>query len=78
MQIWFTFTNSVDHHEMQHYAAFHLGHHCLQKYFGFPNVKGYKKVTADFKKNTLDPFFEGVKISPEVNVLRAFLRTTEA
>ena len=27
----FIFTNSVDLDEMQHYAAFHLGLHCLQK-----------------------------------------------
>ena len=29
---------------MQHYAAFHLCLHCLQKYLfrGFPNTKGYK------------------------------------
>ena len=26
-----TFTNTVDSDEMQHYAAFHLGLHCLQK-----------------------------------------------
>ena len=31
MKIFFTFTNSVDPDEMQHYAAFHLGLHCLQK-----------------------------------------------
>ena len=38
----FTFTNSVDPDEMQHYAAFHLGNHCLQKYLfrSFPNTKG--------------------------------------
>ena len=24
--------NSADSHEMQHYAAFHLGIHCLPKY----------------------------------------------
>ena len=38
----FTFTNSVDPDEMQQYAAFHLGLHCLQKYSfrGFPNTKG--------------------------------------
>ena len=24
--------NSVDPDEMQHYAAFHLGHHCLPTY----------------------------------------------
>ena len=38
----FTFTNCVDPDEMQHYAAFHLGLHCLQKYpfRGLPNTKG--------------------------------------
>ena len=38
----FSFTNSVDQDEMQLYAAFHLGLHCLQKYSfrGFPNTKG--------------------------------------
>ena len=37
-----TFTNSVDPDEMQHYAAFHLGLYCLQKYSfrGFPSTKG--------------------------------------
>ena len=36
------YLNSVDLHEMQHYAGFHLGLHCLQKYLlrGFPNTKG--------------------------------------
>ena len=28
----FYFTYSIDPDEMQHYAAFHLGMHCLQKY----------------------------------------------
>ena len=32
LKIFFTFTNSVDPDKMQHYAAFHLGIHCLQKY----------------------------------------------
>ena len=32
LKIYFTFTNSVEPDEMQHYAAFHLGLHCLQKY----------------------------------------------
>ena len=42
MKIIFTFTNSVDPDEMQHYAAFHLGLNCLQKYLfrGFLNTKG--------------------------------------
>ena len=32
LKIFFTFTNSVDPDEMQHYAAFHLGLHYLLKY----------------------------------------------
>ena len=42
LKTFFTFSNSVDPDEMQHYAAFHLGLHCLQKYLfrGFPNTKG--------------------------------------
>ena len=42
---FFTFTNSVDPDEMQHFAAFHLGLQCLQKYSfrGFLNTKGYTK-----------------------------------
>ena len=28
----FTFASCVDPEEMQHFAAFHLGFHCLQKY----------------------------------------------
>ena len=39
---FYTFTNRVDPDEMQHYAAFHLGLHCLQKYSfkGFVITKG--------------------------------------
>ena len=42
MKISFTFTNSEDPDEMQHYAAFHLGLHCLKKYSfrGFPEYNG--------------------------------------
>ena len=37
----FMYTYSVDPDEMQHYAAFHLGLHCLQKYsFRGPEYKG--------------------------------------
>ena len=38
--ISFTFTNIVGPVEMQHYAAFHMGLHCLQKYSfrGFSNT----------------------------------------
>ena len=42
MKVFFTFTNSVDPDEMQHYAAFHPGLHCLQKFSlrGFWDTKG--------------------------------------
>ena len=42
LKIFFTFENSVDPGEMQHYAAFHLGLHWLQKHSfrGFPEFKG--------------------------------------
>ena len=38
LKFFFTFANSVDPDEMQHYAAFYLGLHCLQKSLlrGFP------------------------------------------
>ena len=38
LKFFFTYTNSIDPDEMLHYAAFHLGLHCLQKYLfrGFP------------------------------------------
>ena len=41
LKIFFTFTNSIDPDVMQHYAAFHLGLHCLQKYLfrDFLNTK---------------------------------------
>ena len=41
LRIVFTLTKSVDPDEMQHYAAFHLGLHCLQKdsFRGFQNTK---------------------------------------
>ena len=41
LKILITLTNSIDPDEMPHYAAFHLGLHCLQKYRfrGFPNTK---------------------------------------
>ena len=32
LKVCFNLANSVDPDEMQHYAAFHLGHHCLHKY----------------------------------------------
>ena len=44
-------TNIVDIDEMQHYAAFHLDLHCLQKYSfrDFQNTKGKKKTQSKVK-----------------------------
>ena len=41
LKIFFTFTSSVDPDEIAHYAAFHLGLHCLPKYplSSFPNIR---------------------------------------
>ena len=40
-----SFTNSVDPDEMQQYAAFHLGFHCLQKcsFRGYSNTNGFNQ-----------------------------------
>ena len=35
---FFNFKNSVDPDEMQHYAAYHLGLHCLQKYLFYKGL----------------------------------------
>ena len=42
LKIVFVLANSTDPDEMLHYAAFHLGLHCLQKYpyRGFQSSKG--------------------------------------
>ena len=42
LKIVFILANSADPDEMQHYAAFYLGLHCLQKYQfrGFQYTKG--------------------------------------
>ena len=42
LNIVFIITNSADPDEIQHYAAFHLGIHCLSNYLfrGFQYTKG--------------------------------------
>ena len=42
MKVVLITANSADPDEMQHYAAFHLGLHCLLKnqFGGFQNTKG--------------------------------------
>ena len=41
LKVFFTFINSVDPVEMQQFAIFHLGLHCLQRYLfrSFPNTQ---------------------------------------
>ena len=54
-------TNSVDLDELQHYAAFHLGFHCLQNdsFMGFLNTKSLKNlyVTTKFEFSPATIFF---------------------
>ena len=47
---FFTIPNSVDPDEMQHYAAFQLCLHCLEKYSlkSFPEYKGLENNNAEF------------------------------
>ena len=42
LKVYFVLANSADPDEMLHYAAFHLGLHCLQKYQfrSFRSTKG--------------------------------------
>ena len=44
LKIYFFLAKRAHHYEMPHYAAFHLGLHCLPKYLfrGFPSSKGEK------------------------------------
>ena len=54
-KIGFIFANSADPDEMLHYAAFHLGHHCLPKYLltgvsRMKRVKAFKNDVKGFKK----------------------------
>ena len=39
--------NSTDPDEMSHFVAFHLGHHCLQKY-PFKGLSIYRLMTIHF------------------------------
>ena len=47
--------NSADHDEMQQYAAFHLGFHCLQKYpfSGFQYTKGLNILMSNTLRQNL-------------------------
>ena len=51
--VYLFYLNSVDPDEMLHYAAFHLGLHCLQKYplLGFPYTKGKNKILLFFHQD---------------------------
>ena len=55
--------NSVDPDEMQHYAAFHLGLHCLRKVpaWGFPVYKG-KCISRRHKQTKEFTRFTGSKL----------------
>ena len=54
MEIVFTFVNSADPHEMPHYAAFHLGLHCLPKYlFMVSGIIRISMYQADLAPNNI-------------------------
>ena len=54
-KIFFLYLDSVDPFEMQHYAAFHLGLHCLEKYSfrGFPVNKWAKMLLVTLQTRNL-------------------------
>ena len=62
VKIYFTFTNSADPDEIQHYAAFHLGLHCLQMYLFRVSPQGLKNplVSSYF---TVNIWYGQVKIT---------------
>ena len=51
MKIVSTFTNSVDFDEKMHYAAFHLGLHCLPKY----SFRGFLNTVLIFHTSIFQP-----------------------
>ena len=60
VRIFFTFTNSVEHGEMQHNAASHLDiHFCISTGLGVPRMhranitSGDKKMYTDVKKKRI-------------------------
>ena len=56
----FTFTNSVDPDEMQHYAAFHLGLHCLPNY-PFWDFSYTKVIMQCSSKKIFQPVYSHVR-----------------
>ena len=58
LKILFVFINSTEPDEMQHYAAFHLGLHCLQKY-SFRGHLGFWVRESKAEWNCLGNFCHG-------------------
>ena len=56
LRTFFYLENSVDPDEMPHYAAFHLGLHCLSKYpfRGFKYTKGEPYISYIYFNNVLN------------------------
>ena len=71
LKINFVLENSADPDEMPHYAAFHLGLHCLPKYLlrGFWSSRGKDKVR-------LKPAYSATETSQNIEILHVASLTT--
>ena len=69
LKVFFTFTNSVDLDEMQHYAAFHLGLHCLQ---GLPQYKGLSIMWCLIRVSTI--CLQNVPLTPSLPYIMHAIR----
>ena len=69
-----SFTNSVDPDDMQHYAAFHLGLHYLQKY-SFKVFRNTKGLTKAITLETFSPRILSKHAVPNKTMCNHQLRT---
>ena len=67
LKIAFILSNSADHNKIPHYAAFHLGVHCVPKYIftGIQNEKGDKIQTTNY----------GIASNYEILILMAYVNS---
>ena len=79
LKLDFTFANSPYPDEMQYYAAFHLGLHCVPKFQGFPVFKEitiFRPMEFSIKLHTIESGWSIVYIEvPQVKIFQiiAFL-----
>ena len=71
LKIFFTFTTSVDTDEMQHYAAFHLGLQCLQKYsFRVSRIQRVEDIHVRVKSESIASHKLEKNVNKNVKLLR--------